>query len=98
MRAPCSTPLSPAGDRRGVPPGLDAVAARLEAEDPTSGSSRKAVNMPIALDPPPTQAATASGSRPVSSRHCARASSPMPRVKSRTMLGNGCGPAAVPKR
>ena len=22
----------------------------------------------------------------------------MPRVKSRTMLGNGCGPAAVPKR
>ena len=56
------------------------------------------MNSPIALEPPPTQAAIASGSRPVSSRHCGRASSPMPRVKSRTMLGNGCGPAAVPKR
>ncbi len=52
----------------------------------------------MALDPPPTQAATACGSRPNCSRHCARASSPMPRQKSRTMLGNGCGPAAVPKR
>ena len=56
------------------------------------------MNSPIALEPPPTQAAMASGSTPYRSRHCARASSPMPRVKSRTMLGNGCGPAAVPKR
>ncbi len=56
------------------------------------------MNSPIALEPPPTHAAMASGSRPVSSRHWARASSPMPRVKSRTMVGNGCGPAAVPKR
>ena len=56
------------------------------------------MNSPIAFEPPPTQAAIASGSTPYCSRHCARASSPMPRVKSRTMLGNGCGPAAVPKR
>ncbi len=56
------------------------------------------MNRPIALEPPPTHAATASGSRPNWSRHWARASSPIPRVKSRTMLGNGCGPAAVPKR
>ena len=53
--------------------------------------------MPIAFDPPPTQAATASGSRPVSSSTCARASSPMIFWKSRTIAGNGCGPAAVPK-
>ena len=39
--------------------------------------------MPIALEPPPTQAATASGSRPVSSSTCSRASSPMTRWKSR---------------
>jgi hypothetical protein len=52
--------------------------------------------MPIALDPPPTQAATASGSAPVASRICCRASTPMPRAKSRTMAGNGCGPDAVP--
>ena len=56
------------------------------------------MNSPIALDPPPTQAAMASGRAPYCSRHWARASSPMPRVKSRTMLGKGCGPAAVPKR
>ena len=56
------------------------------------------MNSPIALEPPPTQAAMASGSTPYCSRHWARASSPMPRVKSRTMLGNGCGPAAVPNR
>ena len=40
----------------------------------------------------------ASGSTPYRSRHWARASSPIPRAKSRTMLGKGCGPAAVPKR
>ena len=54
--------------------------------------------MPIALDPPPTQATTLSGSAPVSSRHWSRDSSPMPRQKSRTIAGNGCGPAAVPKQ
>ena len=60
-----------AGDRRRVPAGLDAVAAGLEAEQRApSGSSRNRWKMPIALDPPPTQAATASGSAPVSSRHC----------------------------
>ena len=33
----------------------------------TDGSSRNAVKMPMAFEPPPTQAATASGSRPVRS-------------------------------
>jgi ribosomal protein L32 len=45
--------------------------------------------MPMALDPPPTQAATASGSVPVSSSTWARASSPMTRWKSRTIRGTG---------
>ena len=86
-------------DRRRVPAGLEAVAARPRSRrSSTSASSRNAVNRPIALDPPPTQAAIASGSPPYCSRHWARASSPMPRQNSRTMLGNGCGPAAVPKR
>ena len=36
------------------------------------------------------------GSRPVNSSTCCRASSPITRWKSRTMEGNGCGPATVP--
>ena len=40
----------------------------------TSASSMKRWKMPIALEPPPTHAHTASGSRPVSSSTCARAS------------------------
>ena len=65
----------------------------------TSGSGTKAWKMPIALEPPPTQAATASGSRAeLSPGDCCRASTPMPRTKSRTIAGNGCGPAAVPSR
>ena len=52
--------------------------------------------MPIALDPPPTQARTASGRPPSSSRHCARASVPMTEAKSRTIPGNGAGPPTEP--
>jgi hypothetical protein len=51
---------------------------------------------PAALLPPPTQAITTSGSFPSTSRHCARASSPMMRWKSRTIMGNGCGPTTDP--
>ena len=88
-----------AGDRGRVPAGLDAVAAGLEAvQRAPSASSRNAVKMPIAFEPPPTQAATASGSRPVSSSTCSRASTPITRWKSRTICGNGCGPATVPSR
>ena len=52
--------------------------------------------MPMALEPPPTQAITASGSRPVVSSTCSRASRPMTRWKSRTIIGNGCGPPTEP--
>ena len=46
----------------------------------------------MAFEPPPTQATTASGSRPAASRHCARASAPITAWKSRTIAGYGCGP------
>ena len=52
--------------------------------------------MPIAFEPPPTQAVTADGSRPASASTCARASSPITRWKSRTRVGNGCGPITEP--
>ena len=52
--------------------------------------------MPIALLPPPTQAITASGWRPVISGICTRHSSPMTLWNSRTIVGYGCGPATVP--
>ncbi len=56
----------------------------------------KAWKMPMALEPPPTQATTASGSRPVMASTCSRASRPMTRWKSRTISGNGCGPPTEP--
>ena len=52
--------------------------------------------MPIALEPPPTQATTASGSAPIASRHLLRASRPMTDWKSRTIIGYGCMPTTEP--
>ena len=52
--------------------------------------------MPIAFEPPPTHAITASGCRPASSCICAMHSSPITDWKSRTIIGYGCGPATVP--
>ncbi len=62
----------------------------------TEVSGMKAWNTPMALEPPPTQAMTASGSRPAASSTCWRASTPMTRWKSRTIIGNGCGPITEP--
>ncbi len=47
----------------------------------------KALKIPIAFEPPPTQATTASGSRPHSSWIWARASLPITAWKSRTRAG-----------
>ena len=55
----------------------------------TSASSRKPANMPIAFEPPPTQAITASGRRPSASSTCARASRPITACSSRTISGYG---------
>jgi hypothetical protein len=43
--------------------------------------------MPIAFEPPPTQAMTASGWRPIISGICHLHSSPMTDWKSRTIIG-----------
>ena len=62
------------------------------------GVSTKPLKMPIAFEPPPTHATTTSGSAPSSSRHCARASSPITRWNSRTIHGYGCGPITEPRQ
>ena len=62
----------------------------------TALSSINGWKIPIAFEPPPTHASTASGNFPVNSRTCALASTPIILWKSRTIVGNGCGPASVP--
>ncbi len=62
----------------------------------TSGSSRKATKVPIAFEPPPTQAITRAGSAPSAASACSRASSPITRCRSRTSAGYGAGPTAEP--
>ena len=62
----------------------------------TFASSIIGAKMPAALDPPPTQAITMSGSRPSAASICLRASRPMGLWNSRTIVGYGCGPATEP--
>ncbi len=50
----------------------------------------------MALQPPPTQARIASGCRPTICGICTRSSLPTTELKSRTIIGYGCGPATVP--
>ena len=69
------------------------------ASTPTSStpaSSTNGTNMPIAFEPPPTQAITRAGRRPQRSSSWARASSPITRWRSRTSAGNGAGPTHEP--
>ena len=61
------------GRRRRRPP-----ARRRRAGPRVSTNPEK---IPTALEPPPTQATTTSGSPPVSARHCSRASSPIDAVE-----------------
>ena len=71
VRAPCSTPARPAdGQRRAVAAGLDALARRLDADELDARRRRgTAVKMPIAFEPPPTQATHAVGQAPVALEH-----------------------------
>ncbi len=86
------------GDGRGVPLGVDALAAGLEAVEPDLGVVEEGVEdadrVGAAADAGRDRASAA---RPVRSSTCWRASSPMIFWKSRTISGNGCGPATVPK-
>ena len=96
MRFPWSTP--------GDPPVMVAAWRPVSTPSPaaskpisrTDSSEMKRWKIPIALDPPPTHAITASGNLPVSANTCSRDSSPIILWKSRTIDGNGCGPATVP--
>ena len=63
------------------------VGARTLKEAVSAAIRDWVTNVPIAFEPPPTQAITLSGSRPVLSRSSARASSPILRCRSRTSAG-----------
>ncbi len=71
---------------------------RLDAVEADVPSSRKPANIPIAFEPPPTQAIAASGSLLSASRICARASRPITACSSRTISGYGSGPTHEPMR
>ena len=95
---PCSTPTRPAvieAPCRPVaspsPPGSTPMI--LTRRSPMNGWKS-----PIAFEPPPTHATSASGSRPSACRACRRVSAPMTAWKSRTITGYGCGPSAEPRR
>ena len=83
-------------ERRAMAPGGEPLPAASTPTSSTPASSTNGMNVPMALEPPPTQAITRRGRRPVRSRICARASSPMIRWRSRTSAGNGAGPTQEP--
>ncbi len=66
----------PVQDGRTTAPEAAAPAASTPTSA-TSSSSTNPANSPMAFEPPPTQATTASGSRPTVSSACCRASRPM---------------------
>ena len=81
-------PARAGGERRRVAPRLEPLARGLDADQlDARRRPRSAANVPIALEPPPTQAITRSGRRPAGSSTWARASSPIVRCRSRTSAG-----------
>ena len=74
----------------------DAAPAASTPISRTSASSTKPAKAPIAFEPPPTHATTASGSRPSTASICSRASRPITACSSRTISGYGVGPDARP--
>ena len=76
-------------ERRAVLAALDAVTTGLDPDKAHEGLSIKSANMPMAFEPPPTQAITASGRRSSFSKHWALASSPIIFWNSRTIVGKG---------
>ena len=83
--APCSTPGRPKQSVAEWSPGCVGSSARLDADQGHRCVGHEGKNMPAALLPPPTQATTASGSRPNCSSDWARVSRPMIDWKSRTI-------------
>ena len=88
----------PAVDRPRDAPADGGPAFRLDSDE-AGAVSAKPAKVPAALDPPPTQATTRSGSAP--SRlggHCSAASRPTTRWNSRTIQGYGWGPITDPRQ
>ena len=72
VRVPCSTPAAPPAKRAACRPGLMPSPPASTPISRTPASSMNASKMPMALLPPPTQATTASGSRPTARDTAAR--------------------------
>jgi len=95
---PWSTPTAPEPSEA---PCLPVLIPWPPGSTPTMRTRRSPMNgqkRPIAFDPPPTQATSRSGSRPMTRRDCTRASSPITRWKSRTSIGYGWGPITEPSK
>jgi len=75
------------GERRAVATAGEALAGRLDADQLDAVVVDERGEVPIELEPPPTQAITREGRRPVRSSNCARASSPIVRWKFTTIAG-----------
>ena len=71
---------------------FEPLARRFHAVDLTHGSSRNGWNMPMAFEPPPTQAPRQVGQPAFARPNCARASLPITVWKSRTIIGIGMRP------
>ena len=87
LRVPCRTPTAPVANRAACRPATMASPPASTPISRTSASSTNPSKMPRALLPPPTQATTAAGNRPVSSTIWCRASRPMTDWNSLTISG-----------
>ena len=92
-----AAPRAPAdGSGAAWRPGVDALARRLDADELDALVVDEGREDPDRVRAPADAGDDGSGSRPSCSRICARASSPMTRWKSRTIVGIGCGPTTEP--
>ena len=85
--APCNTQGLPVASVAAFWPSALPVPPASMPMISTDWSPMKGWNMPMAFEPPPTQEMTASGSLPVRSSICARASLPITVCSSRTRYG-----------
>ena len=76
------------------------TAAPPRGSTPTNSASESMnpEKIPMAFEPPPTQAQTTSGTRPSSASDCTRASWPITSWNVRTIQGYGWGPITDPKQ
>jgi hypothetical protein len=90
--------LAPLGDGRADRPLPTPAPAASTPMSRTPSTGIHSANDPMAFEPPPTQATTASGMPPAASANCWVDSTEMTFWSSRTMVGKGCGPIADPMR